>query len=1183
MATETRTHGDYTVGWICASSIERRAAMAMLDELHEPLPTPEYDRNIYTLGSIGKHNVVIACPPMGTAAPYIISMTNIFRAINFSLLVGVGSGIPPDVRLGDVVVGTLEGHNPKEMMLNPLVEAENSVHVETWAATPPQPLLEALKKIKTEYELSGSRIPEYLERLKRDSPALASRYLKSDSLQDLLFDADYGHVTPDFANLSFIPREENDCRFCDKTMTVKRKPREMRVHYGLIASADREIKSAPLRDRLCRNFGGKVLCIDMDIARIKILFPSHYPCLVVRGICDYADSHKNMEWRDHAAIMAAAYAKDLLQYVFIEHADRRPNVKRVTGQTIDYQAPPTQQPLAPAVLQTAYEYIFQNPRPAPQHPGPGSGTTLITHVPQSSSRPIYPSPPTPPLRPRAPLPLSLRPRAPLPPPPRLRLVPLPPPLRPQAPLPPPLRPRAPLPPPLSQPYAPDFPPWMPFSYNANIEIHAAISTDETDDLSTKLTLLSEQDLQILEWLTPVDYGPRHRDFLRRWQPETGLWLLDSAEYKTWLSTKKQTLFCPGDIGSGKTILTSAVINDVKTRFQINPVVGIAYIYCDHRHKETQQIDELIASILKQLTQKLFSLPDCIRQMYEKHKYGQTRPSLNEILGVLHTIIGEYSRVFIIVDALDECPTSSGCRQTFLKELSNLQNQFGVNCFATSRLDPDIIAQFRTNSISLEIRENAKDVQLYVKRYMEQLPAFTELDQWQQETMLVKVLEHVDKSFLPAAIFVHLLEEKLHSEPSITRAVEDMLKPNLELTAEGEAGAEASIQILSELEHNSEQDVVTESSTVRNEGAWATDLSSRGQFSDSGYASMPRDPTKRSEVSKNEAIMEESYNMIAESESNNVLEELASTDQVDNMTDDADDRTEYSAATSLGDSRIEQLVSQLADQLIGEVFLDGLDDRSMETVFSTLQDLLKSFALKIGFNAQSQITRDIMYYTHKYSRNIARLLETRLSNRDQDRDQSGNRIAPELSQEMTRDWLDNLDNLDDLDELEPYNVPDNQDEEEDLEVDHPDQGYEEDGETNAFNLSAHRDLISASAAYHWLLVTLRRESLLELKCSKMEDIRQTILSSLKANQKISRSRPAEAFRTTFFINWDPIAFLTEQLYDESPEEAIDKVITLTGSAKNAQALTTVQYLRQTWPTTGEHVLQLVKNVLRGGSW
>lgn len=180
--------------------------------------------------------------------------------------------------------------------------------------------------------------------------------------------------------------------------------------------------------------------------------------------------------------------------------------------------------------------------------------------------------------------------------------------------------------------------------------------------------------------------------------------------------------------------------------------------------------------------------------------------------------------------------------------------------------------------------------------------------------------------------------------------------------------------------------------------------------------------------------------------------------------------------------------------------------------------------------------------------------------------------------MTRDWVNNLDYLD---EFEPDRIPENQDMGEDpLQEDHPDQDYEEDGGANGFDLSAHRSLISASAAYRWLLVTLRRESLLELKCSKMEDIRQTILSSLKASQKISRSRPAEAFHTTFLINWDPIAFLKEQLYEENLEDAIDKVITLTGSAKNAQALTTLQYLRQTWPVTGEHVLQLVKNVLRG---
>ncbi|PNP40692.1 hypothetical protein TGAMA5MH_07399 [Trichoderma gamsii] len=136
--------------------------------------------------------------------------------------------------------------------------------------------------------------------------------------------------------------------------------------------------------------------------------------------------------------MAAAYAKDLLQYVFTKDADREPSVEDVTGQTIHHQASPTQQPMAPAAPPKADEYQWQNPRSAPPPPGPGSVTTFMPHISGSGSSSEYPpsswpqpqqaSPPTPPLRPRGP-----------PPPPR------------------------------SQHYAPDFPPWMPFSYNANTE------------------------------------------------------------------------------------------------------------------------------------------------------------------------------------------------------------------------------------------------------------------------------------------------------------------------------------------------------------------------------------------------------------------------------------------------------------------------------------------------------------------------------------------------------------------------------------------------------------------------------------------------------------------------------------------------------------------------------------------
>lgn len=236
------------------------------------------------------------------------------------------------------------------------------------------------------------------------------------------------------------------------------------------------------------------------------------------------------------------------------------------------------------------------------------------------------------------------------------------------------------------------------------------------------------------------------------------------------------------------------------------------------------------------------------------------------------------------------------------------------------------------------------------------------------------------SFLSAAIFVHLLEEKLLREPSIIKVVEDMLKLDPELAAEGEAEAKDPIQSLYELEHDSkQQDLATESNTFPREETWTADLTSREQFSDSGYASMPHGFIRKSEFSQKEAITEESYNIVAETESNNnALEDFAATDQADDRTADTDDktadvddktdiddRTEYSAATSLGDSRIEGLVSQLADQLIAEVFLNN--EQSIKTVFSTLQDLLKNFALKIGFNAQSQIQRDIMYYTHKYSR------------------------------------------------------------------------------------------------------------------------------------------------------------------------------------------------------------------------
>jgi hypothetical protein len=64
---------------------------------------------------------------------------------------------------------------------------------------------------------------------------------------------------------------------------------------------------------------------------------------------------------------------------------------------------------------------------------------------------------------------------------------------------------------------------------------------------------------IVDWLTPVDYAPQQSDFISRRQEGTGKWLLNSNKFQEWLNQSKQTLFCQGIPGSGKTIITSIVI------------------------------------------------------------------------------------------------------------------------------------------------------------------------------------------------------------------------------------------------------------------------------------------------------------------------------------------------------------------------------------------------------------------------------------------------------------------------------------------------------------------------------------------------------------------------------------------------------------------------------------------------
>ncbi|KAF3906039.1 hypothetical protein ABW21_db0206509 [Orbilia brochopaga] len=187
--TTKRSHNDYTIGWVCALPKEQTAALGMLDEKHPDLPKPPTDANTYILGSMQGHNVVIACLPKGKvgtnqAATVATRMVSTFQNIRLGLMVGIGGGIPPKVRLGDVVVSTPVGQHPGVVQWD-FGKAEAGGEFKRTGAlnSPPTAFLTALAKLESEQNLYGNKIPENMGAFKEKFPA-ATEYVWNESLED---------------------------------------------------------------------------------------------------------------------------------------------------------------------------------------------------------------------------------------------------------------------------------------------------------------------------------------------------------------------------------------------------------------------------------------------------------------------------------------------------------------------------------------------------------------------------------------------------------------------------------------------------------------------------------------------------------------------------------------------------------------------------------------------------------------------------------------------------------------------------------------------------------------------------------------------------------------------------------------------------------------------------------------
>lgn len=323
----------YTVGWICSLSTEFVAAKSLLDEQHDQLTNiGKGDNNNYTLGKMANHNVVLAVLPdgeCGTTAAAIVAATMLctFPNIKIRLMVGIAGGAPSkdhDIRLGDVVVslpcdgrGGVLRYDYGKTIQNQAFQITGSLN------QPPSVLRSAVSALMVDYMCEGHEIKRTIESIMERNPRLRKKFQRPPLSSDVLYQSAFIHPAD----------KEMPCsELCgdDPSRIVRREPRDHdydypAIHYGLIASANQAMKDAQVRDKLVEE--KDVLCFEMEAAGLMNVFP----CLVIRGICDYSDTHKNKLWQGYAAMTAAVYAKDLLFRVPVEEIEGAQPVKEDVG------------------------------------------------------------------------------------------------------------------------------------------------------------------------------------------------------------------------------------------------------------------------------------------------------------------------------------------------------------------------------------------------------------------------------------------------------------------------------------------------------------------------------------------------------------------------------------------------------------------------------------------------------------------------------------------------------------------------------------------------------------------------------------------------------------------------------------------------------------------------------------
>lgn len=312
----------YNIGWISALYQEHAAALAMRDEIHERphnFTKNPHDHNTYQWGKIKEHHVVFAIlssAGIETAASAASTMATSYPHLRCILMVGIGGGIPDkqDIRLGDIVVSLPDktGGGVVQYDLGAM-HARGRFERKGHLNKPPRFLITAIQTVRTKHELQHAEVPQIMKDVWGKNEKLKENYNFPGDDKDRLF----------VPTTSYTGSDEDE--EIEEERPRDRKSHDPKIHYGVIASGNCVIKDRVRRRQIVEDVGEDCLCFEMEAAGLM----DNMPCLVVRGICDYADHHKNDEWQRYAALAAAAFTKELLRNVDPVHVEGSSEVQDI--------------------------------------------------------------------------------------------------------------------------------------------------------------------------------------------------------------------------------------------------------------------------------------------------------------------------------------------------------------------------------------------------------------------------------------------------------------------------------------------------------------------------------------------------------------------------------------------------------------------------------------------------------------------------------------------------------------------------------------------------------------------------------------------------------------------------------------------------------------------------------------